>query len=305
MAPKKAPSTPAAPRNRSKKAAASVVAVPSATVAETVAESVVESATTGFTQGPVPVEGPRVVLHLPRACDDLVSDATLAPPIPFGDDVLGLMVAAAPPTATPDGPAVMTGFEAAWPRSTQHACWWCCHPFDGAPVGLPLRLSCGVFHCTGVFCSLECAWTFNRRERRGFDADESANNLQLMAQRMGRLKPLRVAPERCLLRMFGGTLSIEAFRVHHQDDVLCLHTPPIYSVVPAVEEISTANGATRRPDQRIPLDKARLRRAEAERQNTRLGASRSDALRRGTLEATMPNLKVSASASGSGSALEF
>ena len=203
----------------------------------------------------------------------------------------------------------MAGFEAAWPRSTLHACWWCCHPFDGTPVGLPLRMSCGVFHCTGIFCSLECALAYNRRERRGFDAEDSSNNLQLMARRMGRVKPLRPAPDRCMLRLFGGAMGVDEFRAAHGEDAhICLHTPPMHAVVPAVEEISSATGGTRRPDQRIPLDLARIRRAERQTSTRRGGAAKN------TLEAAMPNLKVGpsgagpsslATASTTGSALDF
>lgn len=269
-----------------------------------------------------PAAAPQIILHLPHAhdaasrCDgedaaaeDASGGAQAAPPpLPFGDDALGLMVMTpgAPDGHDPDAPVpprVMRGFESAWPRSTLHACWWCCHPFDGPPFGLPLRHAGGVFHCTGIFCSLECTLAYNRRERHGHEAADSANHVQLMALRMGRVATsVRPAPDRCLLALFGGPLGVDEFRAMGKGGAataeggggrrLALHLPPIQAVVPAVEEISTATaGSARRTDQRIPLDLARIRRAE--RHTTSTGAAaRAGRGARNTLEAAMPNLKV-------------
>ena len=248
----------------------------------------------------------QVILHLPHATfgSDVATSATLLPPAPIGDDAMGLMQAV---TVSSDDASlrgatplrVMDGFEAAWPRSTVHACWWCCHQFDGIPVGLPLRHVAGVFHCTGVFCGLECALAYNRRERHGHDADDTANHIQLMAMRMvpgHAFRGVRAAPDRCLLRLFGGPLSIEEFRAvtaPGSERDLRLHLPPVQAVVAAVEEISTAAaGSTRRTDQRIPLDLARIRRA-GERTSTMGGSSRNGRASKNTLEAAMPNLRIS------------
>ena len=251
---------------------------------------------------------PQIILHLPHA-----SDASMTPyglgaadgggggiaPAPIGDDALGLMqsVSSSNATSTVANQRVMDGFEAAWPRSTVHACWWCCHPFDGIPVGLPLRHAAGIFHCTGIFCGLECALAFNRRERHGHDADDTSNHIQLMAMRMGRTAgSIRPAPDRSLLRMFGGPLTVDEFRavsVPASERALRLHLPPVQAVVPAVEEISTATaGASRRADQRIPLDLARIRRAGERTVGSAANGSRGVRGARNTLEAAMPNLRI-------------
>ena len=289
---------------------------------------------------------PQIILHLPHASfHDGAGDANAQPPVanvadlplPFGDEAMGLMVMTPQQHAAGDDDAfghpgppakpalgVMKGFESGWPRSTMHACWWCCHPFNGPPFGLPLRHAAGVFHCTGIFCGLECVLAYNRRERHGHDAADSANHVQLMALRilqMAGTRPMTVcgvrpAPDRSLLSLFGGPLSVEEFRamsrrgqgalgsgpgasgaggeadVEAEGRSLCLHMPPVQAVVPAVEEISTATaGTARRIDQRIPLDLARIRRAE--RHTTTTGAAaRAGRGAKNTLEAAMPNLKV-------------
>jgi hypothetical protein len=33
-----------------------------------------------------------------------------------------------------------------WPATTQVCCYWCCHAFDCAPIGIPVRYVAGKFH---------------------------------------------------------------------------------------------------------------------------------------------------------------
>ena len=240
---------------------------------------------------------PAVIMHRPHvlaaaaaAAEEVTEEADDGPGPPGIDNghALAELGSTADDAAAPARFAVMRGFDGfVWPRSTASACFWCCHPFEGQPFGLPMRYAGGVFFVWGCFCSLECAMALNRHERRGFPAAESANLLQLMAQVVGRKAPLRPAPDRSLLPLFGGSVPIDEFRGEGARD-LNVHLPPMMAVVPSVEEVSTSSGAFARQDHRIPLDLTRIKNAtEKARSGTRRSA-------KNTLEAAMPNLKVSA-----------
>ena len=199
-----------------------------------------------------------------------------------------------PPGASPapSGPSMMRGFDGmAWPRATDAACFWCCHPFETQPVGLPLRYSGGVFHVWGCFCSLECALALNHHERHGYDAAESANLVNLLAQKLGRTEPVRPAPDRYLLPLFGGGIPLEQFR-NMGDRRVAVYMPPIQAVVPAVEEVTSSSGALARNDARIPLDMSRVRNAADKARTGRRSAAKN------TLEATMPSLRVNPAEAG-------
>ena len=48
-----------------------------------------------------------------------------------------------------------------WPSNTSIACYWCCHKFDTAPIGIPISYQDNRFDVFGCFCSLNCACAFN------------------------------------------------------------------------------------------------------------------------------------------------
>jgi len=103
------------------------------------------------------------------------------------------------------------------------ACWYCCHHFEYAPVRLPynkaLRGGLNYYHSMGVFCSWNCAKAYQLHTYKG----KVNYNISILANRVRHLLPgeksnaknahvLKTAPERNLLQMFGGNLSIEEFR---------------------------------------------------------------------------------------------
>ena len=290
--------------SRSKAAVAAAVAAASAASAAATAESSAAAETAAEPPPPIPTkpnandDEPAVILHIPHVPS--TPSAAIAAGAADGAGPPGIGDAChleeVPPPEEPSGGAegggaarmmVMRGFDGyVWPRSTSIACFWCCHAFEGQPVGLPLRHAANVFYVWGCFCSLECALALNRHERRGFPAAESTNLLQLLTQAVGRLEPLRPAPDRCLLSMFGGPLSIQEFRAL-APRVINVHLPPMMAVVPTVEEVTSSSaGALTRQDHRIPLDMARIKNAT---DKARGGARRAA---KNTLEAAMPNLRV-------------
>lgn len=100
-----------------------------------------------------------------------------------------------------------------WPSSTSCWCWHCCHPLEGQPI--PLATShdsrTGLFSLLpGTFCSWSCAKTF-ARDLPGSARVASVQTL-LRKRVCGRLDGVTGAPPRCMLKVFGGSMSIDEFR---------------------------------------------------------------------------------------------
>ena len=108
-----------------------------------------------------------------------------------------------------------------WPPKNwqELCCWHCCHRCPSTPVPLPNAYDRrkDVYHVFGVFCSLPCAKAY-LMEHAAFSAGDRTMLLHAMATRFfghgG--EATQPAPPRHRLTMFGGDLSIEAFRSEHQ-----------------------------------------------------------------------------------------
>jgi hypothetical protein len=138
-----------------------------------------------------------------------------------------------------------------WPSSTNLSCYWCCHKFEGSPVGLPIKYFKGKFHVFGCFCSLECAASYNFASHESMDEIWQRYSLLNLLQHMlnhsnaaaeqddddarcddaaaadhppppaaaaETAAPVRVraAPPRLCLKMFGGHMTIDEFRAYSQ-----------------------------------------------------------------------------------------
>jgi len=93
-------------------------------------------------------------------------------------------------------------------------CWWCCHPFEGAPLHAPYKYDDRRQHfdTTGIFCSWECVKAYLLNEG-GPRAGEKQMLLALMKLKVFKKHiTTRAAPKRFTLAMFGGKLSIDEFR---------------------------------------------------------------------------------------------
>lgn len=149
---------------------------------------------------------------------------------------------------------------AEWPSVTSINCYWCCHGFDGPPVGLPVRRSADTFHVTGCFCSLECAAAYNFGMPR-VSVDRSLERYMLinsLATRLGvggcAIKP---APDRLSLSMFGGPLGIEEFRTYGtRGRHVMINQPPMLTLTQQVEEVDELD--MKSAYSYIPLDIARV-----------------------------------------------
>lgn len=125
-------------------------------------------------------------------------------------------------------------------------CWWCCHPWEGPDVHLPIRYDerTKKFTTMGHFCSFECAKAYGM-DNGGSRWGEMLEFLALYRKHaLGKYVPLWPAPKRQTLQMFGGPLTIEEFRksasnapwVHVPGDIHMVHKIGTHIVAPKMEE---------------------------------------------------------------------
>lgn len=107
-----------------------------------------------------------------------------------------------------------------YPESTDVLCWHCCHSFSGPPIPLPLSYdtSRDVFRVYGVFCSTRCMAGYSRDNRAILPGASNGSIgmavFQFITRWTGHTDPKRIhrAPPRCLLKAFGGYMTLDEFR---------------------------------------------------------------------------------------------
>lgn len=117
----------------------------------------------------------------------------------------------------------------------RQACYWCCHEIGPFKYGMPISYDPvhHSFHQYGQFCSLECTSAYNYSVNMGSDRMWEINSwIQLMAKKLGIELPIRAAPSRYMLQMFGGPLRIEDFRACHKSlyRAYVMNIPPMINV---------------------------------------------------------------------------
>lgn len=120
--------------------------------------------------------------------------------------------------ATVDRPGffeMLSDFDDVYPNRTDIWCWWCCHPFDSRPIGIPVKYDDAkdVFKGIGCFCSINCAYAHAKKERMKVHLSDFVFMYQKLT---GNTLPddwsLMPAPDRIVLQNFGGPLTIDEFR---------------------------------------------------------------------------------------------
>jgi hypothetical protein len=124
-------------------------------------------------------------------------------------------------------------------------CFWCCHELDTTGVGLPIRhdIVHNTFTLFGTFCSMECASAFNFSHHQGSERLWEINSwVHLLARNMGLCTPIRPAPSRYMLKLFGGPMTIEKFRQAHNgmSRTFVQNIPPMITVNPQMEVVNTS-----------------------------------------------------------------
>lgn len=127
-----------------------------------------------------------------------------------------------------------------WPKTTDIHCWWCCHPFNTMPIPFPVKISKNydtgeqMFYVKGCFCSFNCAksWGCYTGDGRHFLLFSLFNKMNTS----GGYHKIKRAPNRYLLDIFGGPLSIEEFRSNFDDSVKYELLPiPVISIKQSLE----------------------------------------------------------------------
>lgn len=96
-------------------------------------------------------------------------------------------------------------------------CWWDCHPFEGAPAVIPLNIVSkpgkkGIINVFGCFCSYNCAYAYYLYDPQKFRHDVPMLMKFMYRKLHGEPLNLVPAPNRLLLKIFGGLFTIEQFR---------------------------------------------------------------------------------------------
>jgi hypothetical protein len=105
-----------------------------------------------------------------------------------------------------------------WVKKTNVFCWWCCHPFNSMPLGMPFVYngSLEIFKVKGCFCSFNCI--ISHAESIGVKDRSLIKYMYKKISGEPISTNIQKAPPRELLKIFGGHLSIEEFRKSFNDD---------------------------------------------------------------------------------------
>jgi hypothetical protein len=130
-----------------------------------------------------------------------------------------------------------------WPIQTDIRCLWCANNFETIPCGVPIKLLNDKFYLKGCFCSFNCAasYIFNKNE---YNKWEQYSLLNLLYSKIfNKTIKIKLAPDKEILKMFGGILTIEEYRKNFNDiDIhYKLNLPPLIAVIPKVEETKINN----------------------------------------------------------------
>ncbi len=123
-----------------------------------------------------------------------------------------------------------------WPRRSLYNCFWCCHKFDTIPCFIPYDYKLNVFQMKGNFCSFNCtkSYIFNFKDDKWNIHMDYLEFLYRIIYKCD--TEIIFAPDRLLLEIFGGYLSIQDFRkeflYNHEISIIY---PPMISIIPQVE----------------------------------------------------------------------
>ena len=91
-------------------------------------------------------------------------------------------------------------------------CWNCCHEFTDQIHGVPINFNSGVFHTVGDLCSIECI--------SRYAVDNMSNDIYTILPLINLYNnkinknnnKVKLAPNRLLLDIFGGNMTIDEYR---------------------------------------------------------------------------------------------
>ena len=123
------------------------------------------------------------------------------------------------------------------PETSNVACFWCCHTFEGRPVVLPTHDHGDYLRVFGNFCCPECAmaYLFDMRQDTHTRWEQLALLNRVYADAVG--EQIHPAPMRNVLTMFGGMYSIEEYRglIRQKKVRVDVHLPPMMSILATMD----------------------------------------------------------------------
>lgn len=124
------------------------------------------------------------------------------------------------------------------PASTDIACYWCSHSFQGTPCIIPEREEQGVYRVYGNFCCPECAVAYLLEE--SLDSTTRWERMALLHRIYGpyyNYKRIFPAPARASLKLFGGPMTIGTFRATMRERKVRvdIQTPPMVSILGSLD----------------------------------------------------------------------
>ena len=94
-------------------------------------------------------------------------------------------------------------------------CWWCCHPIPRSDkeIGIPVAYDSvkDTFEVYGHFCNIGCMRAYNHNEPMAKKHNQ-VTLISLYLHKSGRKEFPNHAPPRQMLKVFGGTMTIDEFR---------------------------------------------------------------------------------------------
>jgi hypothetical protein len=121
------------------------------------------------------------------------------------------------------------------PEQVDIACFWCCHRFETRPVVLPVKDQGEYIEVQGNFCTPECAMSYLFDLR--MDSYCRWEQLSLLNRIYGINGPIKPAPPRQILKLFGGPMGIEEYRnlVRKGHLRVDIHLPPMVSLLATMD----------------------------------------------------------------------
>lgn len=124
------------------------------------------------------------------------------------------------------------------PMKSDVACFWCAHTFTNQPCVLPEREEGGTYRVYGNFCCPECAVSYLLEE--SLDSTTRWERMALLNRIYGPAsKHVRIfpAPSRSSLKLFGGPMTIEAYRktILQGKVRIDIQMPPMVSILGSLD----------------------------------------------------------------------
>jgi len=125
------------------------------------------------------------------------------------------------------------------------ACLWCCHSIPGDSFVVPTHYDVytNMYTAEGNYCSPECALASIYREPGITESDKWLRHslLRNIYRSLYKDRDIQPAPDRRVLRMFGGNLDIQQYRefIQHCTKPLQLAMPPVRLYMPSVNTQSS------------------------------------------------------------------